>query len=55
MNVFTALKGSHFWFLIAIENEKYSLSLNLIDKTYKNTYSYLFKFVLYSIVAFKAN
>ena len=66
---------------IGIENEKYSLYLNFIDKTCKNggnlglvlkmkniacisillikhvkyTYLYLFKFVLYSTVAFKVN
>ena len=37
---------------VGIENEKYSLSLNFIDKTCK---IYLFIFVLCSIVAFKAN
>ena len=40
---------------VGIENEKYSMHLNFIDKTCKYTYFYLFKFVLYSIVAFKAN
>ena len=38
-----------------IENEKYSFYLIFIDKTLKYTYLYLFKFVLHSIVAFKAN
>ena len=36
-------------FYFGIENENYSLYLNFIDKTY------LFTFVLYSIVGFKAN
>ena len=38
--------------LVLKMNEKYSLYINFIDKTCK---TYLFKFVLYSIVAFKAN
>ena len=38
---------------VGIENKKYSLYLNFIDKTCKYTYLHLFKFVLYSIVAFK--
>ena len=41
---------------IGVENEKYSLYLNMfLTKHVRYTYLYLFKFVLYSIVGFKAN
>ena len=41
--------------MVGIENEKYSLYLNFIDKTCK-IYLFIFvNFVLYNIVAFKAN
>ena len=41
--------------LVLKMKKTYSLSLNFIDKHVKYAYLYLFKFVLYSIVAFKAN
>ena len=40
---------------VGVENEKYSLYLNFIEKHVKYTYLYSFKFDLYSIVAFKTN
>ena len=40
---------------VGMENEKYSPYFNFIDKTCKICLLYLFKFVLYSIVAFTAN